>query len=329
MPTDFDAFQAAFFHIYEQPQFDGQTFLAYLDKDKSDRSGDEASVVDNVVSGPLLTALGFSSGQQTYNAVKSDLSRPDFEPKTMETGVCFVVEDKSTSLDLTLDLVDKKSHLSQLAAYVRGAGVALGLLCNGRELQLWEFGAKTGRQILKLDVPALLQLRAAKKLDEIALRPLESLFDLLRRPAFTDAKNLAAELAVDAQTWRDKAKKLGHDEGAEAELVEDLRGLVAQLQRDARRQLDGHLDAVAALNEQLKWADDKAEFTAQHAIFEQRAFVENALDLTGFDSKEAILTLAALYAQDPRSLPSREFFVARALQLHNDGALKKLQDFGR
>ncbi len=34
MPTDFDAFQTAFFHIYEQPQFDGQTFLAYLDKIK-------------------------------------------------------------------------------------------------------------------------------------------------------------------------------------------------------------------------------------------------------------------------------------------------------
>ena len=333
MPTEFDLFLPAFFQIFEQSQFDGQTFLAYLEKDKSNRSGDEASVVDNVISGPLLSALGYSQGQQTYNAVKSDLSRPDFEPKTPETGVCFVVEDKSTSLDLTLDLDDKKSHLSQLAAYVRGASVALGLLCNGRELQLWEFGAKTQRQILRLDVPALLRLRAAKKpLGETQARALHDLFDLLRREAFTDAHNIAIELAVDAATWRQNATKLDGDPNHEAQLVEDLRKLVALLQRDARRQLDTHLDAVTDLNERKQWADDRAEMTAQHAIFEQRALVENALDLslTKSDSasREAILTFAALYALDPRDLPSREFFVARALELHNQTALKPLKTLG-
>ena len=321
MPDNFSDFQAAFFHIYEQPQWSGQNFLQYLGK--SERSGDEASVVDNAISGPLLSALGFSGGEQTYNAVKSDLSRPDFEPKIHEIGVCFVVEDKGTAEELI------PKWRAQLAGYVRGAGVALGLLCNGRELQLWEFGAKSERQILRVDVVALLEARAAKKtLDEIQLRPLESLFDLLRRETFTDAKNIAAELAVDADTWRDKAKKLGADSTAEAELVEDLRGLVAQLQRDARRQLDGHLDAVAELNEQLKWADDKAEMTAHHAIIEQRDFVETAFSLTGFASKEAILTLAALYAQNPRDLASRDLFVARALEIHNETAPKPLKTLG-
>ena len=325
MTDNFTDFQAAFFQLFEQPQFGGQTFLQYLEK--ADRSGDEASVVDNAISGPLLTALGYSSGEQTYNAVKSDLSRPDFEPKIPEIGVCFVVEDKGTVEELNA------KWRAQLAGYVRGAGVALGLLGNGSELQLWEFGAKTERQILRVDVVALLELRAAKKtadksLDEIQLRPLESLFDLLRREAFTDATKIAAELAVDADKWRQNAKKLGANSEAEAELVADLRGLVAQLQRDARRQLDAHLDDVAALKEQLKWADDKAEQTAQHAIFEGRALVENSLNLTGFASKEAIIELAALYAQDPRSLPSRDFFVARALEIHNQSAPKALKTLG-
>ena len=324
MPLDFDKFQTDFFQIYEQPQFDGQTFLAYLEKDKSDRSGDEAFVVDNVVAGPLLSALGFSPGEQTYNKSKSDRSRPDFEPKTPESGVCFVVEDKATVENL------EPKWREQLARYVRGAGVSRGLLCNARELQLWEFGAKTERQILGLDVPALLRLRATKKpLEASQTRALQNLFDLLRRDAFTDAHNIAAELAVDAATWKSKARKLGGDHKHEDELVADLRELVAQLQRDARRQLDAHLDDVAALRAQLQWADDKAELTAQHAIFEQRAFVENAFTLTGFDSKEAILTFAALYAQDPRPWPSRELFVAHALEIHNESALKKTQDAGR
>ena len=324
MPTNFADFQTAFFKIFEQPQFDGQTFLAYLEK--SDRSGDEASVVDNVVSGPLLTALGFSSGEQTYNAVKSDLSRPDFAPVTLETGACFLVEDKSTSLDLTLDLADKKSHLSQLAGYVRGAGVALGLLCNGREFQLWEFGAKSARELLCLDVAALLQLRADKKtLDEIQLRPLESLFDLLRREAFTDALNLAAKLAVDAATWKQNASKLGAKPETEAELVRDLRELVAQLQRDARRQLDAHLDDALALKSQLKWADDAGTQRVEQALEAPRELVKNAFAL--WPSRDDVAEFLAEYALDPRPFPSREFFVRRVLKIHNQTLDKPLKSF--
>lgn len=324
MPTEFADFQTAFFQIYEQPQFDGQTFLGYLQK--SDRSGDEASLVDNVLSGPLLKLLGFSQGEQTYNAVKSDLSRPDFAPETKETGAAFMVEDKSTSLELTLDLSNKKSNLSQLAGYARGAGVSLGLLSNGRELRLWEFGAGSARELLALDVAALLELRAAKKtLEEKQLRPLESLFDLLRREAFTDAHNLAAKLAVDAATWKANAKKLGDDSDAEAELVEDLRQLVAQLQRDARRQLDGHLDAALTLKRQLKWADDKGTQSVEQALEAPRALVKNAFAL--WHSRDEVAEFLGEYALDPRPFPSREFFVRRVLQIHNKTLDKPLKAF--
>lgn len=324
MPANFTEFQTAFFQIYEQAQFDGKTFLGYLEK--SDRSGDEASIVDNVTSGPLLALLGFSQGEQTYNAVKSDLSRPDFAPKTKETGACFMVEDKSTSLDLTFDLGNKKSNLSQLAGYARGAGVSLGLLSNGRQLHLWEFGAKSARELLRLDVAALLELRAAKKtLDEKQLRPLESLFDLLRREAFTQAHNLAASLAVDAATWKEKASKLGDKPETEVELVEDLRQLVAQLQRDARRQLDGHLDAAVALKRQLKWADDAGTQSVEQALEAPRALVKNAFAL--WHSRDEVTEFLSEYALDPRAIPSRELFVRRVLQIHNATLDKPLKAF--
>jgi type I restriction enzyme M protein len=327
MSSSFSDFQTAFFHIYEQPQFGGKTFLEYIARDKSERTGDEASVVDIVLSASLLGLLGFSSGEQVYNAVKDDLSRPDFAPRTVEVGACFIIEDKATGLDLTLDMSDKKSNLFQLAKYVRGAGLSLGLLSNGREMQLWEFDAKTEHKLLHIDTCALLELRKAKKpLDEKTLRPLESLFDLLRREAFTDAKNLAEKLSVDATTWKENAKKLGTDESAEAELVGDLKQLVAQLHREARRQLDLQLDAANSLKTKLRWADDKGDKNVEQAVTESRAFVENAL--LGFDSRDTILEFLAVYAQDPRPFPSREFFVAHVLELHNQTLTKPLKTLG-
>lgn len=317
-PKTFAQFQAEFFQIFEQPQFGGQTFLQYLEH--SDRSGDEASVVDNVISGPLLISLGFSSGEQVYNAVKSDLSRPDFAPNVPEVGACFMVEDKATPLEL------EATRRKQLAGYVRSAGVSLGLLCNGREMQLWEFGAKTERHLLRIDVAALLQARRDKTIiADKAMRDLESLFDLLRREAFTDAKNLAAKLSVDAQTWRANAKKLGEDESAEPELVEDLKQLVAQLHRDARRQLDLQLNAALELKAQLRWADDSEKETVEQVLEAPRELVKNAFVM--WRSREEVAEFLSVYAEDPRSFTSREFFVRHVLEIHNRTHDKPLKAF--
>ena len=221
---NFDEFQAAFFTLFETPQFGGKTFLDYLTRDKSERSGDEASIVDNVLSGPLLSLLGFADGEQRYNAVKTDLSRPDFAPRVPDAGDCFVIEDKATPL-----LLEAKWR-EQLAGYVRGSGVRLGLLSNGGILQLWEFGAKESRQLFELDIAAWLELRKNKKpIPEKWERDLESLFDLLRREAFTSAHSLAEKLSVDAQTWREQAQKLGADPQIEDNLVSDLRELVGAM----------------------------------------------------------------------------------------------------
>lgn len=319
MNTSFPDFAAAFFALYEQAQFDGQAFLDYLARNHSERSGDEASMVDNVLSGPLLSLLGFSSGEQTYNAGKADLSRPDFAPKVPNVGDCFVVEDKATGLELNDKFRD------QLGGYVRANGVRLGLLSNGRVLALWEFKAKSSQLLFSLDIAAWLQLRREQKpIPEKWQRDLESLHDLLRREAFTDADNLARVLAVDAQTWAQNARKPGDDAQIEANLVEDLQGLVGALQRDARRQLDLHLDAAAELKKQLLLADDAGTQSAAQLIGEKRTSLAPTLALTSNDEQSAaeMDEFLTLYAKDPRDFPSQDFFLDRALAILNERRTK-------
>ena len=70
-----------------------------------------------------------------YNQQRSD-ERPDFAPTDAVYGICFVVEDKNTSLTLNCDISDPESHLSQLAGYVRSTATYYGWLTNGRQLMV-------------------------------------------------------------------------------------------------------------------------------------------------------------------------------------------------
>jgi type I restriction-modification system DNA methylase subunit len=322
--SSFPEFSAAFFNLLEQPQFGGQTFLDYIARHPSERSGDEASVVDNVLSGPLLSLLGFSEGEQRYNAVKSDQTRPDFAPRVPSVGDCFVIEDKATGLEL------EDKWRQQLAGYVRANGVSLGLLSNGRSLELWEFGPKTSCLLFALDIAAWLELRRGKKpVPEKWERNLESLFDLLRREAFTSAHSIAAQLAVDAETWRQNAQKLGDDPQVESKLVAGLRELVGALQRDARRQLDFHLDAAGELKRQMLLADDAGTQSAAQLIADRREVLKPFLAMAAHDVQcaEEMDEFLTLYAKDPRELPSQDFFLAHALAIFNarrDKAIKSL-----
>ena len=66
-----------------------------------------------------------------YNQSRKQ-GRPDFAPRVPDYGDCFVVEDKSTGLELTLDASDPESHLAQLSGYLRALGLRAGWLTNGR-----------------------------------------------------------------------------------------------------------------------------------------------------------------------------------------------------
>ena len=101
--TTFEQFQESFFGIFTQRQFRNVDFLEYLERPSPRRGGDEASIVDNTIVGPLLSLLGFGPGDQTYNQNNKN-GRPDFAPQDSGYGVCFIVENKSTALELTTGL---------------------------------------------------------------------------------------------------------------------------------------------------------------------------------------------------------------------------------
>ena len=90
----FPDFLSRFFALFAGSTFNGREYLAYLD---APQTGDEAAIVDNAVTAPLLGLLGFAPGEQVYNLAKNG-DRPDFAPELPGTGTCFYVEDKNTSL---------------------------------------------------------------------------------------------------------------------------------------------------------------------------------------------------------------------------------------
>ena len=116
----FDDFRLAFFGIFTSRSFKGGNFLSYLERPVGQRGGDEASVVDTAIVGPLLGLLGFEPGERTYNE-QHQADRPDFLPRLAGYGECFVVEDKNTTLGLTLDMATPQVTFRRWAA-MRGRG---------------------------------------------------------------------------------------------------------------------------------------------------------------------------------------------------------------
>ena len=151
--TAFEPFIASFFTLFSSKTFHGDPFLTYLQRPRQQRSNDEAPIVNTAIIGPLLGLLGFAPGERYYNQQRAS-DRPDFAPSDPVYGVCFMVENKNTSLDLTLNLADPESHLSQLAGYVRGTALRVGWLTNGRTFYLWNFENPAAPQLTaELDVP--------------------------------------------------------------------------------------------------------------------------------------------------------------------------------
>ncbi|MEB3231985.1 MAG: hypothetical protein VKJ64_13320 [Leptolyngbyaceae bacterium] len=72
--------------------------------------------MDTAIANPLLGLLGFELGERVYNQQKFG-ERPDFAPSDPVYGTCFIVEDKNTTLSLTLNLTNPDSHLSQQPSF--------------------------------------------------------------------------------------------------------------------------------------------------------------------------------------------------------------------
>ena len=271
----FDEFLPAFCAIFTQSSFPGGDFLTYLNRPDSQRSGDEAPIVDTAIASPLLGLLGFEPGERVYNQQHLG-ERPDFAPRDPIYGTCFIVEDKSTSLPLNFDLSDPNSHLSQLRGYMKG--VNLGLLLNGKQLTAWQFNHPNYPQrLIDLDIVAVIQEWNKGILSENNQKALEDLFFLFRKETFTDLHHLEKKLAVDELEWQQKALLLGNGDSNEARLVESLQDLVKKLQNNARRLLASHLTRFNEYQAKIRFITDNSQESANQEIQRLRERVLNSL----------------------------------------------------
>jgi len=243
MPT-FDNFQQDFFALFTQRQFRNVDFLTYLQRPAPRRSGDEASIVDNAIVGPLLGLLGFGPGEQVYNQNNKN-GRPDFAPATGDFGVCFVVEDKSTGLELTLDFHDSESHLAQLCGYLRTLGLRSGWLTNGRRLMVWRLdNPEQPACTIDLDVQQAItdwEAGGAAALSSAASQALRQLWERFRKETFADLQRLENEIATELEAWELQALPVGANKANQDLLVGSVKTLLQDLQADARSRLDDHL----------------------------------------------------------------------------------------
>jgi len=278
--ADFSQFLPKYFSIFASRSFRGGDYLSYLNKPIEQRSGDEASIVDTAIIGPLLGLLGFEPGDRVYNQ-QHQSDRPDFAPTDSVYGTCFVVEDKNTSLTLTFDLSNPDSHLSQLAGYIRSTASHLGWLTNGKQFTVWEFNnPQNPRCIIDLDIPlAIREWRSNNPpiLPPSIEKPLHDLYDLCSKEAFTDTLLLEQKIGMEIEAWRQQALPLGTGSGNETALVEALQSLVMELQRDARRILEGHLLRAAEYSVKSYRLDDDAPEPATLKLRELRSKVMSIL----------------------------------------------------
>lgn len=85
----FQKFVVNFFEIFTSNNFyEGKTYLEYV---ADPQTNDEDNIVDTKIVLPLLTALGFESGEITKNQTggTKDNSRPDFQVKLSDDYRCF------------------------------------------------------------------------------------------------------------------------------------------------------------------------------------------------------------------------------------------------
>lgn len=329
----FDDFLPAFFGIFQKSFKREADFLSYINRPDAQRRGDEASIVDNAIISPLLELLGFAPGEQAYNQQKQS-SRPDFAPSDPVYGTCFIVEDKSTSLTLTLDLNDPNSHLSQLRGYIRG--LRFGWLTNGRQFMVWEFSnPNQPRCIVDLDLPSALQewnQGGAASLSDNTTRVLRDVFDLFRKVAFTSLERLKDELALDLEEWQQRALPLGNGGGNEPILVESLQSLVEELKGDARRSLNHHLTLHDEyLNKANRLTDDAIESATQQIqqlrerVLSRLADIQNLVGLDA-EGQAKLQGMLIRLEQDARAFISPKELFDQVLGVLNQAFQRKQAD---
>ena len=243
--TTFEKFTSNFFEIFIASNFyEGKTYLEYV---AEPQTNDEDNIVDTKIVLPLLSVLGFESGEITKNQTggTKDSSRPDFQVKLSDDYRCFLVEDKHTAYDLS-----KPEPLQQLVSYAPSRGYGLGLLSNGKLLLGWDLANPTMPiLVLHLDIQQIvetylgLNLLANSQTGIVALtyeqlQSLKGLYRRFHRQNFEGIDVLIQDIGKSPIEWEQSAYSQANNPNFDELLIEDLKRGIGLLEEDVLYQLD-------------------------------------------------------------------------------------------
>ena len=204
------------------------SYAEYLRLPATQRSNDEADVVDSRFTQKLLEWLGFEPADIAYNHPTPGLpqNRPDFVAK-MFGSTAFVVEDKST--DEQLD----SASIHQLRRYTVGTS-GYCLWTNARSIVGLRFDANGDYQTLVEVRVETVFGDAPSQIDQEA--NFEILQLLYRKARFSDLASIIDAIAIDENEWRQQAKSLT-DEVSLRNFINESRFVLDQLTTAIRARL--------------------------------------------------------------------------------------------
>ncbi len=236
----FEQFIKDFFQIFSNSNFfENKNYLEYI---AIPQTNDEDNIVDTKIILPLLSALGYESGDIAKNITNSgkDRSRPDFQVYLGSENIrCFLVEDKNTAYDIT-----RPEPLMQLVAYAPMRGYDSGLICNGRLLLGYDLTDQNSPQlILSLNIEEIIKTYLIHNLSVSALtnqqfQDLKGLYRRFHRNNFDGIENLVIDLGKPEAEWLNKTISLANNPNFDELLIQDIKKAINFLEEDVLYQLE-------------------------------------------------------------------------------------------
>jgi hypothetical protein len=256
----FDEFQTRFFNIFTTNNFyDGKRYLDYI---AEPQTNDEDNIVDTKIVLPLLTALGFESGDISKNLSggTKDNTRPDFQVCLAEGNIrCFLVEDKHTAYDLS-----KAEPLQQLLNYAPIRGYDLGLICNGRLLLGWDLSnPNEPMPVLNLDIQSIIA-RGVGALTDEQKQSLKGLYRRFHQENFKDIEAAINRISKPLDQWNFFAYSKANNPNFDELLIDDLKKAITILEDDTLYQLN------LLLEEHKSYVNAKYLFNESGSNIEER-----------------------------------------------------------
>ncbi len=199
------------------------SYTEYFALPPSERSNDEAAVVDIQFTQKMLAWLGYDAGEIVYNRTTPGRpqDKPDFVVR-MFGATAFIVEDKRTEKRFN------EASLRQLRRYVVGTS-GYCLWTNGRVIIGLRFDANGQYQTL---VEVHVDSAFATQPASVSSVSQEANFDILRllfqKARFAEVPKFISAIAVDKHEWEQQAKSLT-DEASLRTFISESRYVLEQL----------------------------------------------------------------------------------------------------